>query len=186
MVLRLLLSTFFSISIFAAYATHCDGAFSGSELTVTGCNSILVAGNCTGACYDFFDVELMAGQTITISVSTNGPSFNPNISVWSNSPMFNVQEVCFPDNASAQTISDSFTAPVDGLYRVEISDFLSGIDGTDGSYELLVEGFCDDDPTTMTTEIPTMGEWGLISLAFLLLIFSITAIKQEELTSQLA
>lgn len=181
---RILLSLFLSISVCAVYATHCDGEFSGSELTVTGCNTINVSGNCTGACYDFFDLELMAGDAIVLTVTTNGGSgFNPNISVWSNSPTFDFQEVCFPDNSSSTTISDTFTAPIDGVYRVEISDFIGGV--TDGSYDLVVEGFCDDPTmTTMASPIPTLGEWGLILLSLLLIIFSVFTIKQRVLNNQ--
>ena len=126
----------------------------------------------------------MAGDAIVLTVTTNfGSGFNPNISVWSNSPTFDFQEVCFPDNSSSTTISDTFTAPIDGVYRVEISDFIGGV--TDGSYDLVVEGFCDDPTmTTMASPIPTLGEWGLILLSLLLIIFSVFTIKQRVLNNQ--
>ncbi len=178
---RIILPILLSTCFFSLYATHCDGDFSGSELTVSGCNSISISGDCTGACYDFFDLALSAGDVITLTVTTNAMfGFNPNFAVFDNGPTFDNRLLCV-DNDAALTVNDSFTAPADDTYRFEISDFVGGFQ--DGNYSLTIEGFCNDNPTMMNP-IPTMGEWGLICLSFLLLIFGVVTLKKQVTESK--
>ncbi len=174
-------------------ASHCSGVFSGSDITdnvFASCdgNVNLVSGNCSGECYDYFDIELAAGESITLSACAgsgavvNDPTFDIYFSIWDNSPTFDNQVACsdspgdFTSHSycSGTSFGDSsegtevvFTAAADGIYRVEISDWLGGF--TDGNYSIAVS--CPSNNVVPNPDVPTLSEWGIITLALLLLNF---------------
>lgn len=175
--------------------SHCSGEFSGSDITssvVGTCDGTLnlISGSCTGECYDYFDLFLEAGESIVLSAcSANGAvipdaDFDIYFSIWTNSPIFDQPLGCsdsnpyFPDitfQSSCSGYGDGegsegtemvFTAPEDGIYRIEISDWLGSF--ADGSYTIAVS--CPGEGIDGEM-IPTLSEWGLILLCLVLMSF---------------
>jgi len=189
---KILIFTLLSTSIILLnnkilFSSHCSGEFSGTDITNNVvCDGIIntVSGNCTGECYDYFDIELEAGESITLSACSNGanipdPTFDIFFSIWTNSPTFDTQVACsdsptgfitqsfcsgdFGDDSQGTEVV--FTATVSGIYRIEISDWFGGFN--DGNYTIAVG--CPGEIIEPTNDIPTLSEWGLILLALLLM-----------------
>jgi len=175
--------------------SHCSGQFSGSDITssvVGTCDGSfnLISGSCTGECYDYFDLSLEAGESIVLSACANDGAIIPDadfdiyFSIWTNSPAFDVQVACSDDFANyPEEIFQStctgyydgeysegteivFTASADGIYRIEISDWLGSF--TDGSYTIAVS--CPGESIDGEM-IPTLSQWGLILLCLTLMTF---------------
>jgi len=187
--------------------SHCSGAFTGSDITesvVSTCDGSLnlISGSCTGECYDYFDLFLEAGESIVLSAcSANGAiipdaDFDIYFSIWTNSPDFDVQLACsdsfgyFPDvifqttctgdydGESSEGTEIVFVAPADGIYRIEISDWLGSF--ADGSYTIAIS--CPGEGIEGEM-IPTLSQWGLILLCLVLMSFGAIQIAFRNASS---
>ena len=184
-----------------ANASHCNGEFTGSDLsamiTLDGSPQLL-SGSCMGDCYDYFDISLLAGEQFTMSACTGGamvpdPDFDVYFSVWGNAPVFDTQWGCTdsndpglfeleinacggdPDDMGDHVLTGfTFIAPADGTYRVEISDWDAGFD--DGSYTFAYSG-----GSAPVEIVPTMGEWGIIVLSLMILIMCSVSIMNRKI-----
>lgn len=176
--------------------SHCSGIFYGSDITtsvIPTCDGSfnLISGSCTGACYDYFDIFLEAGESLVLSAcASNGavipdPDFDIFFSIWTNSPYFDNQVACSDSDYSPDVIFQTacagagyyygeysqgteivFTAPADDIYRVELSDWVGSFN--DGTYTIAVS--CPGESIDGET-VPTLSQWGLILFGLLLMSF---------------
>lgn len=91
-----------------------------------------VSGNCTGVlgCNDFFDIDLEAGDTLSLSFCSDGgtASFDTDISVRTG-PELEEVEVCTFYDCGAQAESEFFASDT-ATYRVRIGNVMGALGGT--------------------------------------------------------
>ena len=158
-------------------ATHCNASFTtdiSGLLNLFTLTPQTMSNTCTvSGCDDYFDMALLAGQSVTLSFCNNGgtSNFDTGLSSW-NGPGFTTLVMCVDDVCGLNS-EMTFVAPSDDTYRLRIG----GFGGTNGTYTL---AYWANFNQTTTAAIPTMSEWGLIAFGLMFLCFGAVSFARRR------
>ena len=167
------------LGVTSGYSTHCNANFStdiSGVLNPFNPSPQTLTRTCTiSGCDDYFDMSLLAGQSVTLSFCNNGgtSNFDTGLSAW-NGAGFTTNLVCVDDVCGLNS-EMTFVAPANDTYRFRIG----GFSGASGTYTLAYSASFSQAPVA-GVEIPTVSEWGLIFLGLMFMSFASVSMRRKR------